>query len=253
MSKFEITLCKDWIMWDNYIINHPNGTLYHLSSWKNAIEKSFNLEASYFIAVEDQKICGILPLFRIRTLQFSWKVLSIPFAVYGGILADQSEKEQSLLDFAIKFTDQKSINHLELRYLHNPEYDLAEQDLYNTFIKEIETTEEKILSSIPRKSRAAIRNGYSKFNLTADINRDVKVLYHLYLLNKRKLGSPPYPYRFFKHLLSEFDNKAKILTVFYRERPAASVLFFEYKDTLLPYFSGANSKYYNTNANNVLY
>ena len=67
------------------------------------------------------------------------------------------------------------------------------------------------------------------------------------------MGSPPYPYRFFKHLLSEFDNKAKILTVFYRERPAASVLFFEYKDTLLPYFSGANSKYYNTNANNVLY
>ena len=45
-------------------------------------------------------------------------------------------------------------------------------------------------------------NGYKKYNLTSFVSNDLNKMYQLYLINKRKLGSPPYPKKFFQFLLA---------------------------------------------------
>ena len=45
--------------WDTYVLNHPSGTVFHLTAWKKAIEKSFGHRSRYLIAEENGKICGM--------------------------------------------------------------------------------------------------------------------------------------------------------------------------------------------------
>ncbi len=239
--------------WDQYVRNNPNGTLYHLTAWKNAIINTFDVEPSYFVAKNGDKICGILPLFLIRTMFSGIKALSIPYSVYGGILADDYNIEKKLLEMAIDYAREGGADHLEIRNLHTPGYNMDGLDLYVTFIKELDETAEKILLSIPRKSRASIRNGYSKYNLTVSMDAELDTLYNLYLMNKRKLGSPQFPKSFFVNLVSQFKDQAGILTIYYQEKPVSAVIYFIYNDTILPYFSGADHRFNFTNANNIMY
>ena len=125
----------DFDLWDKYIKNHPNGTLYHLSGWKDAIENTFHLTGHYYIATDNKKILGVLPLFLVKTLFSGKKLISIPFAVYGGILADSREIRTFLLQYAIQLSHKEKVNNLELRNLNDGHEGLPEMDLYVTFIK----------------------------------------------------------------------------------------------------------------------
>ncbi len=42
--------------WDTYVNAHPNATLYHLSTWKNVIEKAYNLKTYYLMAVNSSQL-----------------------------------------------------------------------------------------------------------------------------------------------------------------------------------------------------
>jgi len=42
----------DTTIWDTYVNAHPKATLYHLSAWKNVIEKTYNHKTYYLIAID---------------------------------------------------------------------------------------------------------------------------------------------------------------------------------------------------------
>jgi hypothetical protein len=49
--------------WDRFVLHHPEGTLFHLTAWKRAIEREFGFEPRYLIAEAAGTIRGVLPLF----------------------------------------------------------------------------------------------------------------------------------------------------------------------------------------------
>jgi hypothetical protein len=53
--------------------------------------------------------------------------------------------------------------------------------------------------------------------------------------------------------MAEYKLNANIGTVLYKGIPVVSVLFFYFKNTIIPYFSGSDHKYWYTSANNVVY
>jgi len=38
--------------WDYYVMQHPQGALYHLSGWKNVIEKTYGHNSLYLMAMQ---------------------------------------------------------------------------------------------------------------------------------------------------------------------------------------------------------
>ena len=244
---------EDYPSWDAYVQNHERGTLFHLIGWKNAIEKSFNTRASYFCAKADQKLCGIIPLFKIKTLFSGCKIISIPYSVYGGVLGDSEEIEQELIKFCKNYYEEQKADYLELRYLYDRNIDFPKQNLYVTYKKRLANNAEEILNDIPKKSRASVRKGLNNFGLKCKINNDIHTFLKLYSINKRKLGSPQYPEKFISLLMTEYKSNAKIGTVFFNDIPVVSAQFFYFRNTIMPYFSGSDHKYWHTNANNVLY
>jgi hypothetical protein len=124
--------------WDTYVRAHPDGTLYHLSGWKNIIRNTYNHKPFYLMAIKDDasrsekvhsfetshdsrqaigSLAGVLPLIQIKSVLFGNKIISIPFFDIGGILADDPDTGKALIGEAIQLGKRLRTDSLELRQL----------------------------------------------------------------------------------------------------------------------------------------
>jgi len=260
--------------WDSYVLNHPNGTFFHLISWKTIIEKTFHHKSYYLIAESNgnssnpsnpinstnpsnsiNPIVGILPLFSVKSLLFCKSLVSLPFAAYGGILADNQEVVHQLFDEAKKITRSEGLDYLELRNRDGGIENLPSKELYVFFRRGIFEDLESNMMAIPRKSRRMVRQG-EKAGLTYKFGREelLPEFYEIFARSYHRLGSPVFSIKLFKNLLRELKEQANILLIRSREgKPISSVLTFFYKDQVLPYFAGSLFEYRDLAPNDYMY
>ena len=102
--------------WDNYVKAHQQGSFFHLSGWKTVIEQSFG-HSCYFIYLQaGEKISGVLPLVEVKSKLFGYALVSTPFCVYGGAIADSSKIARHLEKEACQLAEKLHVDYLELRY-----------------------------------------------------------------------------------------------------------------------------------------
>src|SRR2546425_2509367 len=73
--------------WDAFVRASGEGSPFQLVAWKRAVERTFGLRAHYLMARENGRLVGVLPLFEARELFGRRALISVPYAVYGGICA----------------------------------------------------------------------------------------------------------------------------------------------------------------------
>lgn len=245
---------SDCNSWDDYVVNHPAGTFFHLTGWKDVVEKSFGHRACYLIAEDAGRISGVFPLFSVKSILFGRSMVSIPFATYGGIVADSEEVAQGLYDEAVKVTQRKKLDYLEMRSESATFGELPTKDLYYVFKKEIFADNDKNLEAIPRKTRRMVRVGM-KNELEARFG-GIELLdrfYDLFAFNYRRLGTPVFSKKYLRNLLDAFGEKSSILIISRDSQPLTGVLSFYYKDQVIPYYSGAYPEAQDHAANDYLY
>ena len=155
--------------WDAYVDAHAGGTIFHRTQWKQAVERTFGHRATFLWAERDGRIAGVLPLFAVATLK-GRALVSVPYGVYGGILADDAEVEAQLLEAARALAASERVKYVELRSRTANGLGLPENDLYVTFERQLPERAEDCLAIIPRKSRAAVRNGRTKFGVRSEFS-----------------------------------------------------------------------------------
>lgn len=264
-------------LWDSYVLNHFNGTFFHLIGWKTVIERTFHHKSYYLIAEingdstdpinsnnpkdpsdsinSSNPIVGILPLFSVKSFLFCKSLISLPFAAYGGILADNQEVANQLFDKAKEITCSNGLEYLELRNRDGGIENLPSKELYVFFQRKIFDDLESNMMDIPRKSRRMVRQG-EKAGLTYEFGHEefIPSFYQIFARSYHRLGSPVFSAKFFKKLLEEFKEHANILLVKNREgKPISSVLTFFYKDQVLPYFAGSLFEYRDLAPNDYMY
>src|SRR5262245_52244226 len=109
-------LTDEGIEWDAFVRSTPGGSPFHLLAWKRAVELSFGHRAHYVMAVGPSGIEGILPLFEVRGLLGGRGLISVPYAVYGGICARSDEARQLLLAHASELARRVGASYVELRH-----------------------------------------------------------------------------------------------------------------------------------------
>ncbi|WP_300463390.1 FemAB family XrtA/PEP-CTERM system-associated protein [Desulfobacula sp.] len=243
----------DFQNWDTYVLTHPLGTVFHLTAWKNVVEKSFGHRSQYFIAEHQEKICGIFPVFEIKSLLFGHFFISVPFAEIGGPLTDNREIERALIEKAAKLTENHKAQYLEIR--NRKEIPgLKTKSLYYNFRKEISSDHDENLKAIPRKSRAMVRNAIKKGLVSETGHHLLHDFYKILALNYHRLGTPIFPKKFFKNFLSEYKEKADILLIKTKQgEPAAAVLFFIHKVQMVPYYAGSDFTFRHLGPNDFMY
>lgn len=224
--------------WDAFVENCADATFFHKAGWQRVVGDVFGHKTYFLYAERQGTIEGVLPLGHVNSWLFGNALVSLPFAVYGGVAADTPEAVEVLVSEAQRIARQLGVDHLELRHLkpHNPEW--PTQDLYVTFRKEMAADADANMQAIPRKQRAMVRKGI-KNELRSTIDPTVDRFFSLYADNVHRHGTPAMPRRYFQELLKVFGNDSEVLTVVSKDgRPLSSVLSFYFRNEVLPYYAG---------------
>ncbi|RNC67204.1 MAG: FemAB family PEP-CTERM system-associated protein [Desulfuromonadales bacterium] len=254
-------------VWDTFVAAASDGSCFHRIGWKDAVESSFGHRSHYLMAMDGDDLRGVLPLFEVRSRLFGHSLVSVPFGVYGGIVAADREAAAALRSSAESLAERIGVDYLELRHWSSchdggtgPEEQCAsdgsrwhKKDLYVTFVKPILPTVVDNMNAIPRKQRAMVRKG-EKTGLISRVGKleDLERFYAIYARNVRDLGSPVYPLSFFRALMENFSDTF-ILSIWKDGAMVAGVLTFVHGTTLLPYYGGGLREYFDYAINDFMY
>jgi FemAB-related protein (PEP-CTERM system-associated) len=224
--------------WDAFVARCSGATFFHRSAWQRVIEEVFRHRTHFLYAQRAGRIEGVLPLAHVRSFLFGNALVSLPFAVYGGAVAESVEALTALENEAQELAERIGADHLELRNINARHTDWPTQDLYVTFRKKILPDPDANLLAIPRKQRAMVRKAI-KTGLRSEIDAAPDRFFALYADNVRRHGTPALPKRYFEALQRAFGDDCEVLTVVDPNgRPLSSVLSFYFRDEVLPYYAG---------------
>jgi FemAB-related protein (PEP-CTERM system-associated) len=228
----------DTVAWDAFVSAHPQGTFFHLSGWRTVLQRAFGLRTHFLLAERDGAIAGVLPLARVKSLLFGHTLASLPFCVYGGILADDEAAEKLLRDEACRLAEASRVDALEMRNLQDSGSGWPGKALYATFRKPIDPDHDVNMKAIPNKQRAMVRKGI-KAGLESDWDDGTGRLYRVYAESVRNLGTPVFTSRYFRVLREVFGEACSILMITHEGEDVAGVLNFYFRDQVLPYYGGS--------------
>ena len=228
----------DAARWDAFVAACPQATFFHRAGWQRILRDVLRHDTHFLYAEAAGRIVGVLPLAHVRSLLFGHSLVGLPFAVYGGVAANDPAAADALERAAQELAQRLGVAHLELRNLAARHVDWPLQDLYVTFRKAILPDEEANLLAIPRKQRAMVRKGIAN-GLRSEVDTGVERFFTLYADNVHRHGTPGLPKRYFEALQREFGADCDVQTVTDASgRPLSSVLSFYFRDEVLPYYAG---------------
>jgi FemAB-related protein (PEP-CTERM system-associated) len=251
VTEFGSTVATQW---DEFVLRHPRGTFFHLTGWKSVLERTFGFKACYRLVRRAERITGIAPFFLVSNWVTGKCLISIPFAAYGGIVAEDEESEAALLAHMRELANAENVQFLEIRERDHGLYgEFQANPRYATFTIPLETDPERNLKRFPRDTRYMIRKG-EKAGLTSRTGPEqIGPFYQLLATNYHKLGTPVFPRKLFDNLLQSFGEDLHLLLVYAGKKPVSGVLCFKFRDTILPYYSGATADAPKLAANNFMY
>lgn len=241
--------------WDEFVLRHPHGSPFHLMAWKDSVERTFGYEPLYLLYQRaGEGIQGVLPLFLVHNLLIGRALISSPFAVYGGILADTEQARVELYQQACALGRELRVEHIELRNAY-PEQCVGTPNVsrYVTFSQSVARDEDALLASLPKKTRNMVRKALKNPFTTRRQSVDSSAFEALYSKNMRRLGTPSFPSRHFANLRASFGKSVDIAEVLLEDKVVAVSMNFYFRDQMHTYYAAADPKYNDIAPNTYMY
>lgn len=263
--------------WDKFVMSHPSSNLYHLSGWKNVIEKTYGHKTYYLMAIDSSNIIvGILPLVHLKHFIFGNNLISIPYFDMCGILATDEQIEKKLFQEALEIGNTLRVDSIELRHIHPLSLFHKVDQKKSTIIYQWDNNEKSVIRErkdqkvrmvleLPDSSETLMQSFTSKFR--NKIKKPIKMglkcktggiellndFYTVFAINMRDLGSPVHSKQFIGNVLNEFPEKTKIGIVYKDDNPIACILVIGFKNVLANPWASALQDYKNLRANTLQY
>ena len=111
--------------WESFVFACPQATFFHRAAWQSVIGEAFRHETYFLYAERSGEIEGVLPLAHVKSLLFGNALVSLPFAVYGGVAASDGTAAEALEREAQRLARKLGVDHLELRQVESRHPDSA--------------------------------------------------------------------------------------------------------------------------------
>jgi len=199
-------------------------------------------------------IRAVLPLFLVENFILKRALISSPFAVYGGILANSDEARQAISAEARRLGAELGVQYIELRGGHREQI-IGEPnvDRYATFTKLLSDNEEALMASLPMKMRKNVRRALrTPFTMRIGC-REIDEFERIHSTTMRRLGTPCFPKQYFKAILRHFGDMADVREVIHQDRVVAASLNFFFRGTMHCYYAGADQDYNTVRPNTFMY
>jgi FemAB-related protein (PEP-CTERM system-associated) len=245
---------EDRERWDRFVLDHPHGSPFHLIAWRDTMVESFSYRPLYLLAESGGSIHGVLPVFLVRNPIIGKFLISSPFAVYGGILADSEQSRRALYNQVRQIGEDFGVQYIELRNAW-PEQCVGTPNVsrYATFIQDLVPEEELLLDSLPKKTRNMVRKSLKQpFSVRYGV-RNPGHFDALHSRNMRRLGTPSFPRRYFARLLANFGEMADIREVWLERNLMAVSLNFFFRGQMHTYHAASDTDYNSLAPNTFMY
>lgn len=225
-------------LWDAFVSKSAEATFFHRAGWKTVLESAFGHRGYFLYAERNGEIEGILPLAHNKSVLFGNVLVSTPFCVYGGIVADDPEVASALRQAACDLAHSLKVDALELRNMKASNEGWPEKSLYSTFRKSIDSDSDVNMKAIPSKQRTMIRKGI-KNGLVSEVGDHWDRAYRVYSESVRNLGTPVFTNKYFKILKQVFTDDCGVMMISHQGKDVAGVVSFYFRDEVLPYYGGS--------------
>lgn len=262
LSKIIINECSH-NEWEMYVKKHPCGTIYHLPQWKEVFEKSFPYRPFYLFARDEtEKLCGIFPLFLIKSWLTGNRLVSLPFSYISGPVVNSSFILEAFLEKTKKLCQELKCDYIETRVANNVEESkysnlwhdkgFKECSQFYTYLLSLSQGEvwRKLDSSIRRGVKKAIKDGVTIRK--GNFDGDLRCFYNLNLKNKGQLGVPGHPYYFLSNICERMNDFIKLYLAEFEGKVIAGIITMEFKDTVIYGYGASDVKYLVHRPNNLL-
>jgi FemAB-related protein (PEP-CTERM system-associated) len=243
-------------VWNRAVAGCDHAKFYHLYEWGTLLKRVHGHEIVYLR--EDR---GVFPLACIKSPIFGKRLISLPFADYGGPCAPDESTADRLIAGCEEAAQGLDVDFIEIRSPDSRYFDALERhgfvrrDDYVTFIVRLDGRIEDIWKGIGDKTRNRVRKAEkSGVQITeASTESDLRVFFLLYQNTMKRLGSPPQPYEFFEGIWDSFhpDEMTMPLAMWDGECIAAG-LYFLHGNTIHGAYGASNHEYGRLAANTLL-
>lgn len=240
----------------NEIVNHNNSKISHLYEWGTLLNE---VHGHKLIYLEEDK--GVFPLASVKSYIFGNRLISLPFADYGGPVTKDKETADILVTRTEDAAKELDVDFIEIRSPCEDYFDIFEKhgfvrrDDYFAFVLSLDGQVDDLWKVIGRKNRNMVRKAEKNdIKIEKAKNKsDLRVFYGLYLKTMKKLGSPPQPYKFFEAIWDLFYPKNLVISLAtYNDEYIAGSLFFVHKNTIHHSYNCSLREYSGLGQNNLM-
>jgi len=248
--------------WDEFVDNHPYGTIYHHSSWMKVIATTYKQVKPLCLILEKDNQCihAAIPCFIVKSKLTGTRFVSLPFTSYCDPLVVEEEGLIKLLDEIIHILENISALYLELRVFRNKNLIKDRRfkchNYHKIHILDVKDGFEKIKRTFPKdivySKKRAIKSGVIIKEVMS--KQDLKRFYYIHAVTRKRQGFPIQPYKFFKNMWEIMYPQGyfTLLLAELNRKAIAGKLLFKYKDTVSCEIQASIRKYLPIRPNHLL-
>lgn len=287
----QVVQLEDNAAWDRYVAGHPMANAYHASSWQKIIANTYGYKTYALAAVNGAGSCaseqptpnvkGLLPLVHLKTPYFNNRLVSMPFFDHGGILADNRDCEEKLLQAALALGKHHKVQRIELRHLEKiasleeggvlcariEEGDFKAGANLQEFTPEWSLRSHKVRLLLPLPDSSELLMKSFKSKLRSQIRRPIKAglkvaiggaemlndFYTVFSINMRDLGSPVHARSLLQGVVELFNNSTRVALVYKGDAPVAAALLVGFKNVMINPWASSLRQHSRESPNMLLY
>lgn len=235
---------------DNFVLQHPLGSLYHLNCWLDACESAYNHKVYRVIVEEQQRLVGYLPLTVIRPPFAKAKVVAVAFADYCAPLSLMPEVTNAIEQALKTLMAELGVQQVEIRTSAQQPFEdepLAVPDTLTPsasaavalstakvrMIVTLPTDANTLLASYKPKLRSQIKKAAKNglvFQRATELSA-LKDFYQIYCTNMHRLGSPAHSLPWFEQLVSRINGEQQffVALIYCGEQAVGAALVFYFQ------------------------
>lgn len=177
--------------WDAYLDKNDLAIAWQRWEWHDILKKHYPHDYYPLAAARDGRICGVFPLYRLHDASARNKLISVPFAVAGGIVSDSPEIEKALLEHSKALAKEKLTDSIILKqYKHAIAGDLRTDDTFFNRELALSQNSDGMWDDLDPTNRSMVSRAESKDFQLEYPSADLKGFYDALLSYHHRQGVP---------------------------------------------------------------
>lgn len=247
---------QDYPVWDNYVQKHPTANFFHRIAWLKVIQNSYGHKPLYLIAMNEDVVSGVLPLFLVSRPLFGRVLASDVFASYGGICADSEEVETALMSEAARLAGLHKVSYLEIKnskIINGLGSEWHTKTDYCTLIFDLTPGPEGIWKAFKHKVRYNARMAEKAGVEIEHGSHLLDSLYENIAISMRRLGTPVHSKAFYKNMIQQCPEDVTLFVAKVSGKCIGSAITVGFKDQIQLLTYASDSNYWHLKPNEFMY